>query len=183
MRAVVAVHLGSAFVSGSAEVADWKLTEVIEGIRQDIREADGLVVIDGMFSSAIPSGLQREIAEALDIAARDQEVAARVWGCDSGEGPFPEWQGRDGGFGLRHPDQATAARAAANFLLAADEIVVTGAWATRDGHSGCVCDVADALRAALPEKCQVSVSTQALFEEYRDEFSPFDDEPDTEVSP
>lgn len=149
MKAVVAVHLGSVFIAGAAEVTDWKINEVIEGIRQDIAEADGLVVIDGLFSTAIPSDLQREIAEVLDACARDQEVSARVWGCDSGEEALPEWQGRDGGFGLRHPDQASAARAASSFLLAADEILVTGAWASRDGRSGCVCDVADA-RSARP---------------------------------
>ncbi|MBW3243485.1 hypothetical protein KUV57_12495 [Epibacterium sp. DP7N7-1] len=183
MRAVIAVHLGSAFVSGSAEVADWKLAEVIDGVRQDIYEADGLVIIDGMFSQNIPSDLQREIAEALDNSARNREVSARVWGCDSGEGAYPDWQGRDGGFGLYHLDQEVAALAAADFLLSADEIVVTGAWATRDGKSGCVCDVADALRTALPEKCNVRVSPNSLYEEYRDEFSPFDDEHEEEVSP
>jgi hypothetical protein len=184
MRAVVVVHPGSIFVSGAAEIAEGKLAGIIEGLHEEIREADALVVIDGMFSSAIPFDLQREIAGKLDAAVGNQEVGARVWGCDSGEGPYPAWQGRDGGFGLRHPDQGAAARAAANFLIAADEVIVTGAWATRDGDSGCVCDVADALRDAMPPKCRVSVSPNALFEEYRDEFSCWDDVPvDDEVAP
>lgn len=182
MTAVILVHPGSVFVSGAAEVADWKIAEVIEGLERDLERSTSLIVIDGCFSDAVPRDLEECITRALARCRAVQEVSARVWGCDSGEGPYAGWQGLEGGFGLRHPDQEFAARAALAFLPHVPDILVTGAWATRDGSSGCVNNVAQTLRKGLPN-CAVRVSPNALYEEYRDEASIWDDAPGAEAQP
>lgn len=180
MKVLVLVHPGSVFVSGSAEVADWKLAEVIGGIVEDIEAADGLVVIDGAFSERVSSDLTRAIAAKLESAAASGMLAARVWGCDSGEAPYPGWEGRASGFGLQHADQETAALAAAGSLQGAQEVIVSGAWATRNGSSGCASSVLTALQAELPSGVTLRLSGNCLFEEYIEEFSVFDELPERE---
>ena len=72
---------------------------------------------------------------------------------------------------------ARAARGAQSCRI----VIGTNQW---NGHFPLVAGrSADALRTALPEKCNVQVSPNSLYEEYRDEFSPFDDEHEEEVSP
>lgn len=170
VRYVVAVHLGTLFTSGPAQVEPDAVDRSLSGIIADIEGADGLLVIDGSFSDAIDSSLNRIIAEKLTHARRAGEVAARVWGCDSEEPHYPGWEAvaMDGGFGTRHRNQEDAARAAWPFLYGATEIVVTGAWATRDLSSGCASSVLKILREEMPPHIRVVQSESCLLEEYMD---------------
>lgn len=171
VRYVVAVHLGTLFTSGPAEVEPDVVDRSLRGIMADIEGADGLLVIDGSFSDAIGSEMNRLIAHKLTEARRAGEMSARVWGCDSEEPHYPGWQAAamDGGFGTRHRNQENAARAAWPFLYGATEIVVTGAWATRDLSSGCASSVLNVLREEMPAHIRVVQSESCLFEEYMDD--------------
>lgn len=178
VRYVVAVHLGTLFTSGPDQVHPEVVEKSLEGIMADIGAADGLLVIDGSFSDAIGSDLNRLIAHKLAEARGAGELSARVWGCDNEVPHYPGWEAgaMDGGFGMRHRNQEIAARAAVPFLYGATEIVVTGAWATRDLASGCASSVLSVLRAEMPAHIRVIQSDSCLFEEYIDD--PVPDDPD-----
>ncbi|WP_411839575.1 hypothetical protein [Paracoccus sp. ME4] len=177
VRYVVAVHLGTLFTSGPAEVEPDDVERSLSGIIADIEDADGLLVIDGSFSDAISSRMNRAIAEKLREARQAGELAARVWGCDNEEPHYSGWEAAamDGGFGTRHRNQEIAARAAWPFLCGATEIVITGAWATRDLSSGCVSSVLSVLRELMPAHIRVVQSESCLFEEYMDDPGQGDD--------
>ncbi|MCW3784430.1 hypothetical protein [Defluviimonas salinarum] len=165
MRVVVLVHPGSLFASGAAQVDPETHASVVEGVTIDIGSADGLLVIDGFLSDAVPADFELLLADSFAAAEERGHPGLRLWGCDAGEAPWPGWAPRGQGAGPVHADQAAAARAAAPLLADASAIVVTGAWATRDGSSGCVNAVADALRDSLGGTVPVLVSASALCEE------------------
>lgn len=168
MKLCVLVHPGSLFTSGKASVPTHLHADVVEGITRDIAQADGLVVIDGFLSDGVPRWFTDLVEARLDEVVLQQEPAFRLWGCDSGETPYEGWHARGDGCVLISDSQQVAAARVAPFLMMAREIVVTGAWATRDGSSGCVNSVAEVLQEHIPSAL-ISVSEHALYEDYRDE--------------
>ena len=178
MRIVVLVHPGSHFIPGSHEVEPARHRTVTDGICEDLRTADGFVVVDGSFSDGMPGWFENEIRAALARAERAACPSLRIWGCDSGERPYAAWQPHGEGIAAISDSQITAAVRLSEFLLdrmagqdpgpEVTEILVTGAWATRDDRSGCVNSVAGLLRERLPA-VDVRVSENALYEEYMDE--------------
>ena len=170
MRVVVLVHPGSHFGPGACEVDPARHQQVTRGIRDDLLSADGLVVIDGSLSDILPGWFEVEVRAGLMRAEQAECPAFRIWGCDSGEPPVVGWQPHGNGIVMVSDGQVTAAGRVSAFLPGADEILVTGAWATRDDSSGCVNSVAHALRDRLPG-VEIRVSENALFEEYMAEVS------------
>lgn len=168
MKLCILVHPGSLFTSGRAAVPRALHDEVVENIARDIAQADGLVVIDGFLSDGVPAWFNELVEKKLDEAAAQQEPAFRLWGCDAGEDPYPGWKSRGDGCVLVSDSQQVAAARVAPFLMMATEILVTGAWATRDGSSGCVNSVEEVLREHISQAA-VGVSASALFEDYMDE--------------
>lgn len=163
-RAVVLVHPGSFWVSGAGQLPGEIVEEAEAGITDEIEAAEVLVVIDGDLSGSLGYRPGQFIERNLHRLAQEGR-AFRLWGCDAGEPPYAVWKP----VGLEdaiHTHQEEAALAVAPRLaaLGASEILVTGAWATRDGSSGCVNCVADALRRVLPE-IGITVSENALYEE------------------
>ncbi|MEP3665823.1 MAG: hypothetical protein ABJN42_03705 [Roseibium sp.] len=158
----VLVHAGALFTSARGQVDACDIEDAINGILSDIASAEGLVVIDGMLSDAIPRVMNAAIEEKLMEAAAAGKPAYRLWGCDAGEHPFPGWES----FGdLPSPvgdGQEEMAERVAPHLKGCNDILVTGAWATSDGSSGCVCSVVDALR--LSGLTGVRLSDSALLE-------------------
>ncbi|WP_380059006.1 hypothetical protein ACFE33_15795 (plasmid) [Falsihalocynthiibacter sp. SS001] len=173
-KALVLVHPGSLFGSGDFNVGRRAAGNCREHIRNQLLAHEGqLVIIDGYLSDEITEEFEEAIQIGLDnalIAAHRAErlepmSALRIWGCDGGEAPFSGWEG----FGsecLPHVfnDQMAAAKVLCQYLTA-DEIEVTGAWATEDGRWGCVNSVAEVLRTGLPDT-KVRISETALFEVY-----------------
>lgn len=158
----VVVHAGAYFTSAQEQVDRDDLAIAIADLKDFICAADGIVVIDGMLSDAIPRDVNRLIDEALTRAEAAGLPAIRAWGCDSGEEPYPGWRGH-GGYPV-YGSQSEAADPIAYTLRDAAEIVCSGAWATHDGSEGCVNDVADTLRARLPH-IDITVSPDALYVE------------------
>ena len=158
----VVVHAGAYFSSAGEQVDSDTLSMAVEDLKTFISAAEGLVVIDGMLSDAIPRDVNRLIDAALARAETAGMPAIRAWGCDAGEAPYPGWIGH-GGYPV-YGSQAEAADPIAYTLRGASRIVCSGAWATRDGSEGCVNDVADTLRARLPH-VDITVSPDALYVE------------------
>jgi hypothetical protein len=158
----VIVHAGAYFSSAKEQIDHGDLDFAIDDLRTFIQEAESLVVIDGMLSDAIPQNINTLIDDALNRAAAAGLPALRVWGCDSGELPYPKWAGR-GGYPI-YGSQSEAADPIAYNLRNAQKIICSGAWATRDGSEGCVNDVADTLRDRLPH-IDIEVSPDALYVE------------------
>jgi hypothetical protein len=164
----VLVHPGSLFGSGKSLVDVETFERAVDGILEDVETADGLVVIDGFLSDLVPGDVERLIGDVLTRSAEAGRPAFRIWGCDAGEAPHRGWSSFGSPEAAVCDGQVEAARRIAPALREAEEIRVTGAWATRDGSSGCVNSVAEALAEALPA-CRVEVSPNALFEESMDE--------------
>lgn len=174
-KTLVLVHPGSLFGS-----ADWRFgrdaRQYRNAIAQQILEHEGnFVVIDGFlsdeiytnFDDVIETGLSNAVLTASRAGCLNAVSAVRLYGCDSGEPPFEDWEDcsarclSKGFTGQAH---------AAEFLsdhLKTSAIEVTGAWATLDDSSGCVNDVAAVLRSQMPD-VDVRISKTALFEEYED---------------
>eukprot|EP00919_Chromeraceae_sp_WS-2016_P023762 GHVR01056358.1.p1 GENE.GHVR01056358.1~~GHVR01056358.1.p1 ORF type:complete len:104 (-),score=6.46 GHVR01056358.1:6-317(-) len=95
------------------------------------------------------------------------DYVIRMWGCDGGERPYPGWKGYSSpgaAIDLIHSDQEEAAKFIAP-LVRARNAILSGAWATHDGSSGCVNSVVAALkRAGWPGS--FSISRTALYEEF-----------------
>jgi hypothetical protein len=168
LKICVLVHPGSLFTSGASLVDPIIMERVIEGVLEDVASADGLVVIDGFLSDAVPGHVEAEIRAALLRAVERGALAFRIWGCDAGERPFPGWEPFGDPPSPVCDGQEAAASAIASRLSVCADILVTGAWASRDGSSGCACSVVDALVEALPD-ARVAISGNALFEEYIEE--------------
>lgn len=180
-KTLVLVHPGS--LCGSA---DWRFgrdaRQYRNAIAQQILEHDGnFVVIDGFltdeiyrsFDDVIETGLSNAVQAASRTGCLNSVSAVRLYGCDTGEPAFEEWEDCSA-----HclSDDFTGQAHAAEFLsdqLKTSAIEVTGAWATLDGSSGCVNNVAAVLRSQMPH-VNVRISQTALFEEYEDGALPDD---------
>lgn len=160
---LVVVHPGSVFLSGRSQISEASFRETSANLFRDIQNADGLVIIDGSLSDGVPETIQALIRKKFQECERAGAPAMRVWGCDAGERPYAGWEQHGMPGTAVHDGQALAAAAISAQLHGVGSITVTGAWATQDNSSGCVCDVADVLRAALPD-CAVIVSDHALYE-------------------
>lgn len=162
---LVVVHAGSLWSSARGQVPYGYLQGARDLLERDIRVARNLVVVDGFLSDAIPHSIEALIERRLDELEAEGRIAQRLWGCDSGEEPYGTWTGRapDGCAVFGHQTDAAAHLALAS-LQACPRIVVTGAWATEDGSSGCATSVAQVLGPQLP-LAVVTLSEHALFEE------------------
>lgn len=154
----ILVHPGSLAAHGGSDA--------IEDVVREFERHDGpLVVIDGLLSDKL-APFEDRLGRALEAAEAKGEIALRLWGCDSGEPPFPGWRGyasSGAAVDLVHADQEEAAGRIAPLLRSRDA-VLTGAWATHDDSSGCVNSVSRAMRASgWPGRHTISDS--ALFEE------------------
>jgi hypothetical protein len=162
---LVLVHPGSLCGSARSQIGKYAADAAREQILREVEaHHGGLVVIDG----ALSDELSKSENELIDLALMRNEaegyIALRLWGCDSGEPPYPGWrsygpQDRDAVFDCQQEAIATVSH-----LFEDQDVSVTGAWASRDGSSGCVCSVADILRDRLPETQKVWISDGALFE-------------------
>lgn len=157
MRAIILVHAGTLYTSASELVDEAEIADSIEGIVDEIRSADCLVVIDGMLSDAIGRQMEMAIRETSISITLTDGLVARLWGCDNEEPPYKNWTGT-GSDKLVFTGQVEAARAIASKLDTATEIIVTGAWASDDDSTGCVNSVADALRQSGLENVTISPS-------------------------
>lgn len=178
-RVLVVVHPGSIFTSARSQVDAAHLAEVEAALLRDIASAEGLVVIDGFTSDGLPHRVKVQIEAALDRCATARQPAYRLWGCDGGFESGPDWKGRGSLPFLEHGSQQEAAAAVSIALAHAEEIVVTGAWASQDGSEGCVNSVQEVL-ATILEDHEITVSPNALYVE-RIEVEPEDDQPLAEI--
>lgn len=170
--ALVLVHPGSLMGSLASHVGKREAQAIREEILAGLRDHAGpLVVIDGMLSDELGRE-EDDITAALDRAAAAGLPALRLWGCDAGTAPHPGWSGRGPGEVI-FPDQEAAALAAAASLPAGTSFLVTGAWASRNGGTGCVTGVAEAL-AQAGHASRVAEDAALLPEE-------FDDQPEGDV--
>lgn len=161
--AYILVHPGSLAAHGGGPALD-------EAIRE-LEHHDGpLIVIDGFLSDKTAPYDDR-LRTAFEATEAKGEFAIRMWGCDAGERPFNGWQGYASpgvAIDLVHSDQQQAAQFLAPILRSRDAIL-SGAWATYDGSSGCVNSVGQSLlRARWPGS--YSLSGTALFEEESEDF-------------
>jgi hypothetical protein len=138
--ALILVHPGSLAAHGSMQDLDAAVAEM--------ECHDGpIVVIDGYLSDKT-APLDGRIKNALIRAEQAGYLAARLWGCDSGEPPFDQWKGFvSTGLEIEevHSDQEVAAAKLAPALEDRD-LILSGAWATYDRTSGCVISVGEALK-------------------------------------
>jgi hypothetical protein len=170
-EALILVHPGSMCGSarsrlGRAE-ADAARAEVLERVRS---HQGPLFVIDGALSDELSRAETLLIDQAVASALSSGQVAGRVWGCDSGERPYPSWSGlrSDGGRLLFDGQEEAAADVAP--LLRDMTVLVTGAWAGSNEGSGCVNSVANAIREVLGREARVGIDETALLmpEEFED---------------
>lgn len=166
LKTLILVHPGSACGSADYNVG-WGIAGRVRGDIQEKLEAwEGhVVVLDGYLSVEIYRGFADQITRALRRARESGALGLRLWGDDAGEDPYDDWQGlsRNNQPAI-FENQEDAARWLATWLQS-EEIVVTGAWATKDGRSGCVNAVVDVLRERLPY-ADVQVCASALYQEY-----------------
>lgn len=160
---LILVHPGS--MCGSARMqlgrleADAARAEVLERVRSH----DGpLFVIDGALSDELSAPETALIEAALSRSEAAGHPAGRLWGCDSGEAPFPGWSGRrtDGGPMVFDGQEAAAEALAPS--LPAGPVLVTGAWAGSNADQGCVNAVANAIRGVLGRDALVGIDETAL---------------------
>lgn len=158
-QALILVHPGSLAAHGGQAALE-------AAVRELETHPGPCFVIDGFLSdktSRFDGRIARAITERLEAGS----AAARLWGCDAGEQPFPGWPGADlpqlAGTGAIFDSQEEAATALAPFLRGYD-LLLSGAWATRDDSSGCVNSVGEALKDA-GFAGTVTISDNALFEE------------------
>lgn len=170
---LILVHPGGLFGSTFCRVGYDTAEYHQRLISQHLCEHTGdFVVIDGSLSDEIPRWYDEIIADCLlraqkreeQTATRHKTAALRLWGCDSGEGPYGDWQA----FGDRcFPDvfdhQGAAASAIAKHIRT-PSVWVTGAWASDDNRSGCVNHVVDVIRSQRPD-LSAEICTSALYDD------------------
>lgn len=165
---LVVVHPGSLFGSADMNIGPEAAGEARRRVFEEIYTHDGpIVVIDGALSDEISPSDRAILEEALEDAACNRDLAMRLWGDDAGMAPPSDWSGRGrlpGSPSLAFDSQMDAARALLQGfpdLLARRRCVVTGAWASDDGMSGCVNAVADVLREMAGPGGDIRVSEAA----------------------
>jgi len=163
---LVLVHPGSFFGSGADQVDPDVFANCREALECDLEACEGIVVVDGFLSDAIPHDVDFMIRETLERCRRSDATAIRAWGCDAGESPYAAWEGVGPVILADGPEEAGSRLAA--YLPPSCGIVLTGAWATRNGRSGCVNAVADGLMSELPY-ARITISEKALYEEFLEE--------------
>lgn len=161
---LILVHPGSAFTSWRRQVNEDVFARFVSCLEHDLATCTDLVVIDGMLSDGVPSEIDSLIESRLDAIEQNVGLAARLWGCDAGECPFPGWSGRNMVGDTVFGSQEEAALAIAVHLPDNTPVICTGAWATRDGSSGCVNSVAEALATRI-DPAWIRVSETAACEE------------------
>lgn len=151
---------------GRAE-ADAAREEVLERVSS---HEGPLFVIDGALSDELSASENALIEATVRRAAQAGYPAGRLWGCDSGEAPFPGWSGfrTDAGPLVFGGQEAAATDLAPT--LPEGPVLVTGAWAGTNASDGCVNSVANAIRAVLGRGGLVGIDETALMmpEEFDD---------------
>jgi hypothetical protein len=160
---LILVHPGSICGSARAQLgraeADAARAEVLDRVAS---HEGPLFVIDGALSDELSPRERDLITASVRRSAEAGRPAARVWGCDSGERPFPGWAGsRTDGGRLVFDGQEEAATDLAP-LIPAGLTLVTGAWAGSNARDGCVNSVANAVRAVLGREAPVGIDETAL---------------------
>lgn len=168
---LILVHPGSMCGSARMQMGRLEADAAREEVLDRVRSHDGpLFVIDGALSDELSPSENALIEAALIRSEENGHRAGRVWGCDSGESPFPGWAGRrtDGG-PLVFDGQEAAAEALAP-SLPSGPILATGAWAGSNADQGCVNSVANAIRSVLGREARVGIDETALMmpEEFED---------------
>jgi hypothetical protein len=160
--ALILVHLGSACAHGGSH-------EVKAMLNEAAQHAGPVIIIDGWLSDTL-ADLEPSIDRVLKATDAKGEPALRLWGCDAGEVPYPEWSGYIGSAvngappdGLIYEAQEKAAAALIDLLKDRD-LILSGAWATLDDKSGCVNSVGIALEQAGWSGKRV-ISEYAMLEE------------------
>jgi len=160
---LILVHPGS--MCGSARMqlgkreADMARADVLERVAC---HKGALLVIDGALSDELSPAENALIDAALRRTAEAGHLSGRIWGCDSGEAPFPAWSGSRSDEGrLIFEGQEPAATDLAP-VLPVGPILVTGAWAGSNEDDGCVNSVANAVRAVLGREAMVGIDETAL---------------------
>lgn len=163
MTTVIIVHPGSVFLSYAEQAERERVREVTQGMLDRMLSASSLIIIDGSFSDRAFPVFNRMAAFNLERITQEGGLSVRAWGCDSGEAPYPGWVGNEG---MIFGGQEEAASALAERIDPDTEIVVTGAWATRDGRGGCVNSVVDALLATdRLRRARILIPEDAAYEE------------------
>lgn len=164
-KILILVHPGSLCGSARSMIGKYEADAARDLILHEVQtHSGGLIVIDGSLSDE----LSRAENDLIDLALMRNEaegyVAMRLWGCDSGEPPYADWQS----FGMARQDavfdsQQDAISTVAH-KFAGRNVIVTGAWASVDGSTGCVCSVVDALHEDPANGITAAVSSCALME-------------------
>lgn len=165
MSTLILVHPGSLCGSARSILGRLDANAARDEILFEVSQHQGdLVVIDGSLSDELSRGENETIEASLARVEADGHLALRIWGCDSGEAPYIGWKAT--GLQGRHAvfDGQEEAAAAIADILGSGEISVTGAWATQDGSTGCVCSVRDALVDTLGDIGCITISETALME-------------------
>lgn len=154
----ILVHPGSLATHAGSHALD-------DAIRELETHNGPLVIIDGFLSDKM-NPFEFRLLRAFERAVARGDFVVRLWGCDGGEKPFKNWPGyASHGIVIDHihPDQEVAAAFLAPIVRSHDAIL-TGAWATHDGSSGCVNSVGKAMvQAGWPGVYRISDT--ALYED------------------
>ena len=151
---LILVHPGSLYGSARMNVGRDAAEQAQIDIQETLINHGGpILVIDGSLSDEIPIQDDRIIEGALAAARARGHFAARVWGCDAGEAPGPQWLAtrchHDAGGPVIREEQCDAIAWLEEALgpqFSELRIGVTGAWASL-GDDGCVNSVVEAARA------------------------------------
>jgi hypothetical protein len=168
---LILVHPGSMCGSARMQMGRLEADAGREEVLERVRSHDGpLFVIDGALSDELSASENALIEAALSRSEAAGHPAGRLWGCDSGEAPFPGWSGRRTNGGPLVFDGQEAAAEALAPSLPAGPVLVTGAWAGSNADQGCVNAVANAVRAVLGREARVGIDETALLmpEEFED---------------
>ena len=156
--ALIVVHPGSLAAHAGTQALDDAICE--------IEAHDGpIIIIDGYLSDKVRP-FDKRIQSAFSDAEGKGEFVARLWGCDAGESPFAAWQGYVSpgvAVDIVHECQETAAKWIAPILRSRD-VVLSGAWASHSGNTGCVNSVLDALTEGGWRK-EATFSDNVIYEE------------------
>lgn len=160
---LVLVHPGSMCGSARMQLGRAAADAGREEVLDRVREHEGpLLVIDGALSDELTPAENALIDRAVLQAGYRGHLAARVWGCDSGEPPYPRWAGFRSDDGRLVFDGQEAAATDLAPRLAEGPVLVTGAWAGSNASDGCVNSVANAIRAVLGREAPVGIDETAF---------------------
>lgn len=168
---LILVHPGSMCGSARMQLGRVEADAAREEVLDRVGSHEGpLFVIDGALSDELSDRENVLIDGAVRRAAEAGRPAGRLWGCDSGEAPYPRWPGfrTDAGPLVFDGQEAAATQLAPT--LPDGPVLVTGAWAGSNASDGCVNSVANAVRAALGREAPVGIDETALMmpEEFED---------------